>query len=91
MKKKVFMGALALMFLLTVGYGVQSMDNRTVLTDLVLENIEALAGNEGTGTSHTLSCGSPGVKMCEGSCGRCNVTIKNWGNGKTATLTCSRD
>lgn len=48
MKKQKFMQALALALLGTVCYGVQSMNDRVVLTDLALENVEALAQDEGT-------------------------------------------
>lgn len=43
----------------------------------------------GVGSSHTLDCGKPGIKMCEATCGRCNVTMKNWGNGSPSTFTCN--
>lgn len=75
------------------GYNVYSsqMDDLK-LSELMLANVEALAStNENSGTTHSLECGAAGVKMCEGTCGRCNVTLKAWGNGKTATMTCSRD
>lgn len=51
MKKKIFLGLMCFVaFLVTIGYGVQSMNNRVVLTDLALENMEALAQDE-SGTS----------------------------------------
>lgn len=87
------MGTIVVALIVAVtGYNAIPSYNKSSLSELVLANIEALASPDETSeTIHTLSCGTPGVKMCEGTCGRCNVTLKNWGNGKTATLTCSRD
>ena len=90
MKKKI-MGLIAIVAIAAVaGYNVYSSQNNVRLSDLALANIEALANTyESSSTTHTLECGASGVKMCEATCGRCNVTLKAWGNGKTATLTCS--
>lgn len=89
MKKKI-MGIIAVAAIAAVvGYNVHASHNNVKLSDLALANVEALAGNESSATTHTLECGASGVKMCEATCGRCNVTLKAWGNGKTATLTCS--
>lgn len=52
MKKRVFMGALALAFLVTVGYGVRSTRNYVSLTNLVLENVEALANDGESGNGY---------------------------------------
>ena len=72
------------------GYNVYTSQRDMNLSDLALANIEALANsNESSSTTHTLECGASGVKMCEATCGRCNVTLKAWGNGKTATFSCS--
>ena len=50
MKKKILFGTLVFALLITVGYGVRCMNSQMVFTDLALENMEALAQNEG-GTS----------------------------------------
>lgn len=48
MKKSILGGALALVFLMTAGYGVKNVKSHTRLSCLVLENVEALAdGSEG--------------------------------------------
>jgi ethanolamine utilization microcompartment shell protein EutL len=59
------------------------------LSALSLANIEILAYGEPTnGTTHSLSCGSAGIKMCEGTCGIHQVTLKNYGDGKSSTFKC---
>ena len=40
-------------------------------------------------SSHTLDCGQAGLKMCEGTCGRCNVTLKSYGNGGNVKFVCN--
>lgn len=55
---------------------------------LALENVVALAVGEGGGNTHTLECGSSGVKMCKATCGIHQVEVTNYGNGKTATFKC---
>ncbi|MDL2291704.1 NVEALA domain-containing protein [Bacteroides sp. OttesenSCG-928-F21] len=71
-----------------IGYNVYTSQKEIGLSDLALNNIEALASNE-SGNRHTLECGASGVKMCEATCGIHQVTLKAWGNGKTATMTCN--
>lgn len=46
MKKNILVGIFALAFLVTVGYGVERMNNYSKLTYLALENVEALADDE---------------------------------------------
>lgn len=54
-------------------------------------NIEALTLDEpGGATTHTLDCGKGTIKMCEATCGICQVTLKVWGAGSPNKLTCSR-
>lgn len=54
---------------------------------LGMQCIENICSSRG---SHTLDCGKPGIKMCEATCGRCNVTMKNWGNGSPSVFTCNQ-
>lgn len=49
MKKSIFKGMFALVFLVAAGYGVKSVKNHARLSYLALENVEALASSsEGT-------------------------------------------
>jgi hypothetical protein len=63
--------------------------NAEGLSAISLANIEALATGEGTGGSHTLSCGPAGIKMCKATCGIHQVTLEVWGNGSPATFSCN--
>lgn len=90
MKKKNYAAIMIAVVVMFVGYNIYTTQNENTLSDLALANVEALAGGETGGVTHTLECGASGVKMCEAECGRCNTTLKAWGNGKTASLTCSR-
>jgi hypothetical protein len=82
---------LAVAALAAMNVSVNTRDNGlSDLSDVALDNIEALATGEGVGGSHTLSCGSSGIKMCKATCGIHQVTVEAWGNGSPATLTCNR-
>ena len=45
MKKSIFKGMFALVFLVAAGYGVKLAKNHTRLSYLALENVEALASS----------------------------------------------
>ena len=87
--KRIIKLSLVAVFACVAGYNVYQSQEEVSLSALNLANIEALARGEEGGTTHTLECGCSGVKMCEATCGRCNVTLKARGNGKSAKLTCS--
>lgn len=89
MKNKLLKTIFVITIVGVAGYNVYQSQEEVSLSALNLANIEALARGEEGGTTHTLECGCSGVKMCEATCGRCNVTLKAWGNDKSAKLTCS--
>ena len=74
---------------LFTGYSVYESQKEKGLTDTALANVEALANGESSGVTHTLECNDTGLKMCEGTCNRCQVTIRSWGSGGTSKFTCS--
>lgn len=88
MKKNIIKVALVAVVGLIAGINVFNAQKTDVLSDIALANVEALANGEGGGTTHKLKCGQAGLKMCEATCGRCNVTLKAWGNGGSAELYC---
>ena len=89
MNKKLF-GSMVVTAAMLTGYSAYDAQNNKELSDAVLANVEALAqSREDGGVTHTLECGNPGIKMCEATCGRCNMTMKSWGNGGTVKVTCS--
>ena len=90
-KSKFLKIAFAAALAVVSGVTAYQAQDKEILSDLALANVEALAGGEsgGGGTVHSLECGQAGLKMCEATCGRCNVTLKAWGNGGSTRLTCS--
>ena len=44
--------------------------------------------DDGTSSTHSLSCGKSGIKMCEATCGVHQVTMRNYGDGSPASFTC---
>ena len=89
MKTRIMIAFVAVIVVSFTGYNMFKVQQNVPFSDIALANVEALANGEGSGTSHTLDCGTAGIKMCRATCGKCNVTLETWGNGKTATLTCS--
>lgn len=91
MKKRILKSTLAMAVVVAAGYVAYSSQTSTPMkSGIALRNVEALAGGEAPGeTTHTLDCGASGLKMCEATCGRCNVTLRAWGNGRSARLTCN--
>jgi hypothetical protein len=87
MKKRIFGLVIVAAIVLGSGWNISKSD--VALSDMALANVEALATGEGAGGSHTLSCGSTGIKMCKATCGIHQVTIEAWGNGSPTTLTCN--
>jgi hypothetical protein len=51
------------------------------------------SGGSGSTTviKHKLECGSSGVKMCKGTCGIHQVTLENYGDGKSSTFSCTTE
>lgn len=91
MKKKFLKISVVCSFVALATIGIQIACNHNNSTfNLAFANIEALAssGEGGASGAHTLDCGSGTIKMCEGTCGRCQVTLKVWGAGSPATLYC---
>lgn len=86
---KKFFGTMAVAAALFAGYSAYDSLSEDKLTGIVLANIEALAnGAEGGSSTHTLVCTDKGLKICEATCGRCNVTLKSIGTGGTVSITC---
>lgn len=86
--KKIF-SIMAVATALFAGYSTYNVQQNAKLTDIAWANVEALAtGADATNSTHILDCGAAGVKMCEATCNRCNVTLRAYGNGKTVKLTC---
>ncbi|MFV0346735.1 MAG: NVEALA domain-containing protein [Bacteroidales bacterium] len=65
---------------------VSSQENE--LSGVLLANVEALAGGESS-SGHSLTCGKGGIRMCKATCGIHQVTMENYGDGKSSTFTCS--
>lgn len=58
MRKNVFKAAMVAAFAFVAGYGVYASQQGTETPDWVMANIEALAQNEGGGSSNSWSCWS---------------------------------
>jgi hypothetical protein len=88
---KIILGIVAVLAIVTVtAFNVKFKSQSKNLSALSLVNIEMLAyGEPSGGTTHSLSCGNSGIKMCEGSCGIHQVTLKNYGDGKNSSFKCS--
>jgi hypothetical protein len=91
MNKKKILGSIAILTIaVTTMLSISFNEKSDGLSAISLANVEALAtGEGGAGGSHTLNCGTAGIKMCKATCGIHQVTIENWGNGSPATFTCN--
>jgi hypothetical protein len=88
MKKK-FLGGIALLAIAAVAaWNVNLNSQSNELSGAMLMNAEALA-NENGGTTHSLNCGSAGIKACSATCSIHQVTLTNYGNGGSSTFTCN--
>ena len=89
MKKISFAVLLVAVIATFISYNYNVFQSQRVeeLSDLMIANVEALTSGE-SGSKHSLECGGSGLKVCSGSCGKCNVTLRAFGNGKTAIFTC---
>lgn len=87
MRKKILLVTAVVAMAMLAGWNYNRNNNKVKLSALVLENVEALADGE-TGKTHKLKCGASGIKMCEATCGIHQITLKAWGNGGTAEITC---
>ena len=78
MKKNILKVALVAAFALVAGYGVFTAQNEVRLSDLVSDNVEALAAGESGGETGTLYGNSAGTKYCccpgTNSCGAAGCT-----------------
>ena len=84
--------SVAVIIAILIGCNIYLSKDKFKLSGLILANVEALANsNESSAVTHTLNCGSSGVKACTATCVRCNVKMTNYGDGKSSTFTCSRD
>ena len=86
MKKNIVKVAFVAAIAVACGLNVFNSQKSETLSEVALANVEALAAAV---SSHTLDCGQAGLKMCEGTCGRCNVTLKSYGNGGNVNFVCN--
>lgn len=80
MKKKLISAAFVVAIALTAGYNVYNSQNKEALSDLALDNVEALASGEGGGMGCSDACkewsgNSGGGIACD--CGRYTGRCKN--------------
>ena len=86
MKKNMMKVAFVAAIAMVSGVCFMNSQKSETLSEVALANVEALAAAV---SSHTLDCGQAGLKMCEGTCGRCNVTLKSYGNGGNVKFVCN--
>ena len=86
MKKNIVKVAFVAAIAMACGLNVFNSQKSETLSEVALTNVEALAAAVAT---HTLDCGQAGLKMCEATCEKCDVTLKSYGNGGSVKFVCS--
>ncbi len=86
MKKNIVKIAFVAVIAVACALNLFNSQKSETLSEVALANVEALAAAVAT---HTLDCGQAGLKMCEATCERCDVTLKSYGNGGSVKFVCA--
>ncbi|HJD12059.1 MAG TPA: NVEALA domain-containing protein [Candidatus Phocaeicola caecigallinarum] len=87
MKKNILKITFAAALAVVAGVTAYQAQDKDVLSDLTLANVEALAGNE-SGTYTTWSC-KGSVNKCGAKCGLCGTEIRPSKGTLTGSHSCS--
>jgi len=75
-------GAIAIM----AAIGVQMASSNKTVSNLIMQNAEALASGEGSSSGHTLTCS--GLGYCHAKCGRCGTELTGTGKNNVTISKC---